>query len=61
MIGCEVGAADPASGSTVMAKVLASRPAGNGGLITVAVPRVFGLNVPAGIGPSLPVGINHNS
>jgi hypothetical protein len=38
MIGWEVGAAEPASGSTVMAKVFASIPAGNGGLTTAALP-----------------------
>ena len=37
-IGWEVGAAEPASGSTVMAKVFASIPAGNGGLTTAALP-----------------------
>jgi hypothetical protein len=50
MIGCEVGAEEPASGSTVMAKVFASTPAGSGGLMTVALPLAAGLKTPAGIG-----------
>lgn len=33
-----VGVADPCSGSTVIAKALASAPVGNGGCITVALP-----------------------
>src|SRR5215470_10072639 len=60
IMGCEVGADEPASGSTVMAKVLASTPAGRGGLITAALPRAFGLKIPAGMGAPL-VGISHNS
>lgn len=38
MIGWEVGAAEPASGSTVIAKVFACIPACNGGLTTAALP-----------------------
>lgn len=60
MIGCEVGAEDPASGSIVIAKVLASNPVRSGALVIVAVPRALGLNSPAGTGAPL-VGINHNS
>lgn len=60
IIGVDVGAAEPASGSIVIAKVLASTPVGSGGLITAAVPCVFGLKIPAGMGAPL-VGINHNS
>jgi hypothetical protein len=33
-----VGADEPLSGSTVIAKALASTPLGSGGLITVALP-----------------------
>jgi len=60
MTGWDVGALEPASGSTVMAKVLASIPAGNGGLITAALPCAFGRNIPAGMGAPL-AGISHNS
>src|SRR5215475_2697838 len=60
IMGCEVGADEPPSGSTVMAKVLASTPAGRGGLITAALPRAFGWKIPAGMGAPL-VGISHNS
>lgn len=60
IIGCEVGAGDPVSGSTVMANALASTPVGSGGLITCALPRAFGLKRPAEIGVPL-VGISHNS
>src|SRR6266852_6618533 len=56
----DVGAAEPASGSTVMAKALASTPAGRGGLITVALPWASGLKRPAGMGAPL-VGISHSS
>jgi hypothetical protein len=44
-----VGVADPFSGSIVIAKALASAPAGSGGLITVALPGESGLKTPAGI------------
>ena len=55
-----VGVTDPASGSMVIANAFASTPGGSGGLTTVALPRAFGLNTPAGIGAPW-VGINHNS
>src|SRR5438477_2812244 len=45
-----VGVVEPCSGSMVMAKALASTPAGSGGLTTTALPRVSGLKTPAGIG-----------
>src|SRR5580693_1004716 len=60
MIGCVVGADDPCSGSTVIAKVLASTPGGRGGRTTAALPFESGRNNPAGMGAPL-VGINHNS
>ena len=50
MMGCEVGAAEPMSGSTVTANVLASTSAGKGGFINVALPFESGLNIPAGMG-----------
>jgi hypothetical protein len=55
-----VGVDDPLSGSTVIAKVFASTPAGSGGWMTCALPRASGLKTPAGMGAPL-VGINHNS
>src|SRR5579884_427550 len=55
-----VGVEDPASGSTVTANALASIPAGNGGLITMALPCGFGLNIPAGMGAPF-IGISHSS
>ena len=60
MMGCEVGAGDPCSGSTVIANALASVRGGRGGLSTVALPCASGLNNPAGIGAPV-VGINHSS
>ena len=50
MMMAEVGAADPASGSTVIANALASTPGGSGGFTTVALPWESGLKTPAGIG-----------
>ena len=52
-MGCEVGAGDPTSGSTVMAKALASTPVGSGGWIRLAAPCASGLNKPAGMGAPL--------
>src|SRR6266849_10010859 len=55
-----VGTEEPLSGSTVIAKALASTPVGSGGLITVALPCASGLKIPAGIGAPL-IGISHSS
>jgi len=55
-----VGVVDPCSGSTVIAKALASAPAGSGGSTTVALPWASGLKTPAGIGAPV-VGINQSS
>jgi hypothetical protein len=60
MMGCDVGAGEPASGSTVMANVFASTPRGNCGFMTVALPSAAGVNNPAGIGAP-DFGISHNS
>jgi hypothetical protein len=48
-----VGEVAPASFSTVMAKALASAPAGSGGFTAVALPCASGLKTPAGIGALL--------
>ena len=53
MIGCDVGAGEPAAGSIVIANVLASIPAGRGGFTTVALPWGSGRKRPAAIGAPL--------
>src|SRR5271170_3431613 len=45
-----VGLVAPPSSSTVTPKAFASTPLGSGGMITLALPRSSGRNVPAGIG-----------
>src|SRR5260370_37817129 len=55
-----VGVVEPCSGSIVIAKALASAPAGSGGLMSTAPPRAAGLKTPAGMGAPC-IGISHSS
>ena len=56
-----VGVGEPDSGSMVMAKPLASMPAGSGGSMREALPRSSGRNIPAGIGAAPDMGRSQSS